>query len=65
MTRRPATDLDDGYQLFELKQAAYTLADAIGRARTATAMHWTADHARHLETARRLVRSLGESLGTA
>ena len=58
------TDLTDDYQLFELEQTACAIRSTLERARIAREMHWTADHARHLATARQLTRNLSDALGT-
>ena len=44
------------------KLTAGELAKALGHARTATAMHWHDDVARHVGTARKLSRELGDGL---
>ena len=52
----------DAERLFELELTAGALGTALERARTATAMHWHDDVARHVGTARRLTRELADAL---
>ena len=53
----------DADRLFELELTAGALGTELERARTATAMHWHDDVARHLGTARKLARELADALG--
>ena len=55
----------DAERLFGLELAAAELGTELGRARTATAMHWRDDVARHMGTARRLARELADTLAMA
>ena len=55
----------DADRLFELELTAGALGTTLERARTATAMHWRDDVARHVGTARRLARELADSLAAA
>ena len=62
----PAEDAAlDADRLFELELTAGALGTALERARTATAMHWHDDVARHVGTARRLARELADALAAA
>ena len=55
----------DAERLFELELTAGALGTVLERARTATAMHWHDDVARHVGTARRLARELADALAAA
>ena len=62
----PAEDAAlDADRLFELELTALAVGRALGEARTATAMHWHDDVARHVATARKLARELGDALAVA
>lgn len=60
---RPGPYSLDADRLFELELTAGALGTELERARTATAMHWHDDVARHVGTARKLARELADALG--